>query len=220
MTSERKIAANRKNARKSTGPQTGEGKARASRNAMRHGLDAAKLVQPGVCNQADRIAKMICGDRPGALLYDQAVIIAESQILLTRVRTARVAAVERMRKGTFKVPPPLPGFPTRDELDGLVDQLRQGNLGHVVKVVKRMTSSLKAGVRMQALADARGKSEQPIQDAYTAALRAAYDEANEERDDLACVSRALPEILSLERYERRALSRRRRAIRRFTALLA
>jgi hypothetical protein len=38
------------------------------------------------------------------------------------------------------------------------------------------------------------------------------------RDDVECGARALPELLTLERYERRALSRRRRAIRRFVAL--
>ena len=38
MTSQRKIAANRRNARRSTGPRTLTGKARSSRNALRHGL--------------------------------------------------------------------------------------------------------------------------------------------------------------------------------------
>ncbi|MCK1331291.1 MULTISPECIES: hypothetical protein [unclassified Bradyrhizobium] len=38
MASERKITANRSNAKQSTGPKTEAGKARSSRNAHRHGL--------------------------------------------------------------------------------------------------------------------------------------------------------------------------------------
>lgn len=38
MTSERKIEANRRNAKRSTGPKTEVGKAKSSRNARQHGL--------------------------------------------------------------------------------------------------------------------------------------------------------------------------------------
>ena len=46
MTSERQRAANRANARHSTGPKTPEGKAVVSRNALRHGLRARDVVLP------------------------------------------------------------------------------------------------------------------------------------------------------------------------------
>jgi hypothetical protein len=46
MASDRQIEANRENARRSTGPRTPLGKARASLNAVRHGLSARNLVLP------------------------------------------------------------------------------------------------------------------------------------------------------------------------------
>ena len=47
MTSERQKAANQTNARRSTGPQTPEGKAVIRLNALRHGLLARDVVLPG-----------------------------------------------------------------------------------------------------------------------------------------------------------------------------
>jgi hypothetical protein len=47
MTSDRKIEANRQNALKSTGPRTPEGKAAASRNAVKHGLLSEEVLLPG-----------------------------------------------------------------------------------------------------------------------------------------------------------------------------
>jgi hypothetical protein len=45
--SEAKLAANRANAQKSTGPATPEGKTRSSRNSFKHGLYSKQLVLPG-----------------------------------------------------------------------------------------------------------------------------------------------------------------------------
>ena len=44
MASEAKIAANRLNAQKSTGPRTARGKAALARNALKHGLTAKTVV--------------------------------------------------------------------------------------------------------------------------------------------------------------------------------
>ena len=48
MTTPAKAKANRRNARRSTGPRTARGKARSSRNALSHGLTAeATVLLPG-----------------------------------------------------------------------------------------------------------------------------------------------------------------------------
>ena len=46
MTSLKQIEANRRNAQKSTGPTSAEGKQRSSRNAVRHGLAAETVIVP------------------------------------------------------------------------------------------------------------------------------------------------------------------------------
>ena len=46
MTTKKQIAANRRNASRSTGPRTPKGKARAAQNALKHGLTATKAVLP------------------------------------------------------------------------------------------------------------------------------------------------------------------------------
>src|SRR6478752_5154522 len=46
MTSLKQIEANRRNALRSTGPRSEEGKQRASHNAVRHGLTAETVIEP------------------------------------------------------------------------------------------------------------------------------------------------------------------------------
>jgi hypothetical protein len=93
MTSDLKIAANRKNSKKSTGPRTHEGKLRASHNALRHGLAAINFPDDGHTEKVERLARAICKEDTDSLKYVEALIIAESQVLIARVRAARVAAL-------------------------------------------------------------------------------------------------------------------------------
>ena len=46
MISEKQIAANRQNAFLSTGPKTAEGKARSSKNALKHGIMSQEVLLP------------------------------------------------------------------------------------------------------------------------------------------------------------------------------
>ena len=55
MASEKQIAANRRNALNSTGPRTGEGKARTRMNALRHGLPSA-AAQAGAVHEGKALA--------------------------------------------------------------------------------------------------------------------------------------------------------------------
>ena len=57
-TSTKRARANRRNARKSTGPKTAAGKARSKMNALKHGLDAETPILPGEDEAAFRAAWM------------------------------------------------------------------------------------------------------------------------------------------------------------------
>jgi hypothetical protein len=48
MATEKQINANRKNAQKSTGPKTAEGKAAVSQNAVKHGLFTRPFSMPSI----------------------------------------------------------------------------------------------------------------------------------------------------------------------------
>jgi hypothetical protein len=95
MTSQAQIAANRGNGRKSRGPRTAACKSRASLNALRYGLAAITRRNPVLSPLIERIASAICADDQNPLLLEQALMIAENEIVLIRVRAERVAAIER-----------------------------------------------------------------------------------------------------------------------------
>lgn len=70
MTSARKIAANRNNAAKSTGPRTVSGKKRASRNATKHGLLAhVWAADRRVTELADGLAGQTASAEANRLTY-------------------------------------------------------------------------------------------------------------------------------------------------------
>ena len=71
MTSEAQIAANRENAKSSTGPKTEAGKAASARNARRHGLSALNILVPA--DRLDEFKEMY------ARYYDEIKPIGEIQ---------------------------------------------------------------------------------------------------------------------------------------------
>lgn len=89
MTSDRKIKANRVNARASTGPCTVEGRTRSARNALRHGLSLPVCSDPALCEEVEALARDIAGTDASAEILELARRVAEAQIDLRRVRCAR-----------------------------------------------------------------------------------------------------------------------------------
>jgi hypothetical protein len=216
MISERKLAANRRNARKCTGPRTQRGKAKASRNALRHGLAGASADHGHDSEKVERIARLIAGKADDCTRYEQAIIIAESWLLISRIRLFRINAIERFRERMES--PFFPGSPLPQEIEGLARQHGLGNTREVRDTIGRLCDATEAGFNEL-------KASMKELCGGNAARLIAFDESFEKepskpRTDAECFLLAVSELRALERYERRALSRRRRAIRIFDALSA
>jgi hypothetical protein len=228
MTSAKKIAANRENARKSTGPRTERGKSQVRRNALRHGLAQMMLPASPVSAQIERIARAIAGKGAPSLLYEHALMIAESQVMVLRVRAARGAVVERARERAREIVSAprrlIPGFPTDHEWAQAFDDIACGRLGKASKFFIRGAEAVREFTAKAMAADQNkeNKTEQAGADQRYRELvtKSADPSPTTASDEAEVFLRALPELTRLDRYEQRALSRRARAIRRFVAISA
>src|SRR5580658_7416549 len=93
MATERQIAANRRNARKSTGPRSGAGKKRASRSSYRHGLSARIAPGTGRAKRIEQLARQIAGDAADVLSLERARSAAQAEFDLADARQAKVALI-------------------------------------------------------------------------------------------------------------------------------
>ena len=107
MATLKQFEANRRNAQKSTGPKTPEGKAAVSMNALRHGLRARTVVLPGENREE---FNQLCDDlevewhpqsRTEQFYVEQ---MAVSQWKLTRMEVGEVAIFEDVAATTTKLP--------------------------------------------------------------------------------------------------------------------
>jgi hypothetical protein len=85
VTSQRKIDANRRNARK-------------------HGLSIPITADRGLHADALKIVRAIAGEGAGNALMEQAIVVAETELQLQRIKQARLTAIElEMRQDDPKV---------------------------------------------------------------------------------------------------------------------
>jgi hypothetical protein len=92
MTSKTQIEANRANARRSAGPRTAAGKARASRNALRHGLNTPIEADHPQLAIIEAWALRFCDSQSTPTRHARAAA-AIAQVELSRVRAAKATAL-------------------------------------------------------------------------------------------------------------------------------
>jgi hypothetical protein len=96
MATQRQIAANRRNARKSTGPRSSAAKKRSSRNAYRHGLTSSLPSGAAIAKWLDEFARKIAGNSKNAIVLEHARAAAQAELDLARVRQVKVALIQRV----------------------------------------------------------------------------------------------------------------------------
>lgn len=105
--SPRKVAANRRNSKRSTGPTTPEGKAKSARNSITHGIFAKQLLSGAAPETAVEISTLTAGIWE---FYQPAGVIEEllaQKIAVEVVRLARIMGFERKefsRQSIFHFP--------------------------------------------------------------------------------------------------------------------
>ena len=101
---------------------------RVRRNALRHGLAAVVLRDPVVTAEVERLAFAICGAQADPLEQEQALAVAEVQVVLKEIRKTRARIVEQLlhlpkvkpRQASDALPAWLtgPNVPSLDRLTG------------------------------------------------------------------------------------------------------
>jgi hypothetical protein len=103
MTSAKQIAANRRNARRSTGPVTTQGKSRVSLNALRHGL-SRRIPRPlEVTSNIEEYVVQLVGDDASQTGVDLANVAVDAQLVIVCIQRERRLLLERLISGSLDV---------------------------------------------------------------------------------------------------------------------
>jgi hypothetical protein len=94
VASKRQILANRRNAKKSTGPKTALGKKRSSKNAYRHGL-SLPIRKVGSQKHLEELSRSFAGDASDAKILGLTERAADAQADLERVRKVKATMLKR-----------------------------------------------------------------------------------------------------------------------------
>jgi hypothetical protein len=95
VASEKKIAANRRNAANSTGPRSAAGKNNARRNARTHGLSSL-IERTAIRKEIEALARELADGDDSEVVLAHARSAAEAEFDLGRARRAKLALVDRV----------------------------------------------------------------------------------------------------------------------------
>lgn len=206
MTSPRKIAANRLNGCNSRGPRSKEGKVAASRNALRHGLNTISYRNSEFAREIEVRARALCEGDANPYLFHHAIRVAECDVVLCCVRRQRVEVIERCRDGRNIA------YSKGDNSFALA-KLRAAKTELAFTELERMGINIYDFNTVKQHLKAEGADSEHQQ--YPPLMPLV-----KERDDVEAFFEAIPDLKKLDRYERRALSARKRALRDFVGTLS
>jgi hypothetical protein len=91
MATEKQMAANRSNAKRSTGPKTTLGRYASSRNALRHGLSCPLPMTEAISTDVDSLVRTLLHEGMNDDQRAAARRVAQAHLDLSRVRVVRAA---------------------------------------------------------------------------------------------------------------------------------
>lgn len=226
MRSDRKSTAKGSSRCRSCGPRTAAGKAIASRNALKHGLSAIVYRPAAPSAEIERFAKSLCGQSESAALLGQARAIALNALTLRAINAQKVAVIERLREPTAIA------LAKGDNSSALAKAIFMGAwLAHreIEALVPKVLEKYKDQIEPSPEGNGATIAGEFVPISITALLeetdsiqqkRAALELAlklieEQQRDEHAALAEAAADLVRLDRYERRAWSRQKRAIRSF-----
>ena len=164
MASERQIAANRRNAQKSTGPKTQAGRERSRMNALTHGLSRTLPAPEGPDPRVLPLARALAGDGvsdPGVLALAEQVAV--ESLTLVSIRLMCGTLVADAATGSLVVEPEAAAPDPVRELRHLErferQALRRGS--RALQRLEEVLAGLRAAHHEDSTADKRNRQNEP-----------------------------------------------------------